>query len=306
MEAALNFNYTDDVEATEMLKSIHAGESTWDDYTFEQKAYKGWFWPYMLQIDELVGSKRWNYWFRTILNGELFDEPIPQIKFLGHADPEPMKNLRNCLEHHHCLMHSVGHSEFFDWLLWGFGEGNEKPRISEKVNELWYRTFNLGPFIQKPHDYLGEIISEAKAGKTYWTNPNAFFPTPHHIVDFMTQMSFTDAPEDKDQHTMSVCDPCVGSGRFLMYASNYSLNLYGVDIDPICVKACKLNGYFYVPWLVKPVNFFDGPPSGIVQGNSLKMGLSTNAEKVSPTEKTRTIERKPIMPRLIRDDNDSD
>ena len=48
--------------------------------------------------------------------------------------------------------------------------------------------------------------------------------------------------------TASVCDPCVGFGRLLMAASNYSLHLYGMDIDYSILKVCKANMWMYVPW----------------------------------------------------------
>ena len=39
----------------------------------------------------------------------------------------------------------------------------------------------------------------------------------------------------------TVNDPCVGSGRLLLHASNISLRLYGQDIDPLAVAMCKIN-----------------------------------------------------------------
>jgi len=286
MQTALKIQHTERPEHLIMLTSIMAGETTWDDYSFEQRTYKGWLWAYLLDIDQRVGSQRWNYWIRTLNQGSILDEPIPQINF-GTADSNVMSMLRKCLEHHCCLMHSAGHREFFDWILWGFGEGEERPKIDDKVNEHWYRTFNFGIMIQAPHDYLGEIISEAKAGRTYWNNPNAFFPTPHSIVKMMVLMNFggfdsQGKDTDRDKHALSVCDPCVGTGRMLMEASNFSLNLFGVDIDLVCVKACKINAYLYVPWLARSAGWLGNTSKGIIQGDSLKMGFSTKADKPEP------------------------
>jgi hypothetical protein len=56
---------------------------------------------------------------------------------------------------------------------------------------------------------------------------------------------------------MSTLDPCLGTGRMLLHASNYSLRLYGQDINETCVKASLVNGYLYAPWMVKPFPFLD-------------------------------------------------
>ncbi|MBD1995249.1 SAM-dependent DNA methyltransferase [Leptolyngbya sp. FACHB-541] len=54
-----------------------------------------------------------------------------------------------------------------------------------------------------------------------------------------------------------MCDPCLGTGRLLLTASNYSLRLYGQDINDTVIKAALVNGYLYAPWLVKPLPFLD-------------------------------------------------
>lgn len=68
----------------------------------------------------------------------------------------------------------------------------------------------------------------------------------------MVKMNFEGDEKGRDTRTLSVMDPSVGTGRFLMYASNYSLNLYGQDIDRTCVMATKINAYLYMPWLIRP------------------------------------------------------
>ena len=39
----------------------------------------------------------------------------------------------------------------------------------------------------------------------------------------------------------------------LLHTSNYSVCLYGQDINPVCVKATLVNGYLYAPWLALPL-----------------------------------------------------
>jgi len=234
------------VEWPDQWAAVESGKAVWDDFTFKERTVKGWLIPYLFQIDPMF-SNRWNYWINTLEAGKIIGK-IPQIDFDEIPNPETMKNLEKCLTHHCCYASSVSFPDFIQWILYGFGGIDEWPfRVDEKVNEYWYRTFNLGLMLQHPYDYLGALLGEHKFGR--WNNPNGFYATPHSLVKTMVQMLFS---EDKDHREKSVLEPCVGTGRMLMYASNFSLNLYGQDNDPVCVMACKVNAYLYIPWLVKP------------------------------------------------------
>lgn len=222
---------------------VSMGKKTWDDFSFEERTSKGWLIPYLLEVDNMF-SKRWNYWGRTLEKGSLLKEDIPHIDFCEPANPEVIKMLKSCLEKF--VNRGVKLQDFLDWLLWGFGGINERPQIESDVNEFWYRNFNLGPLLKYPHDYFAEILQETKTG--YWNNPNAFFATPHNICEMMIMMTLN----GEDNRTKNICDPCVGTGRMLLHASNYSLFLSGQDIDLICCKAANINGFLYIPWLVRP------------------------------------------------------
>lgn len=50
----------------------------------------------------------------------------------------------------------------------------------------------------------------------------------------------------------TVLDRCVGTGRMLLHASNYSYCLYGCDIDPLVAMITRINGALYAPWLAFP------------------------------------------------------
>lgn len=49
----------------------------------------------------------------------------------------------------------------------------------------------------------------------------------------------------------------------LLHASNFSLNLWGTDIDPLVIAACKINGVLYAPWLAFrfPAEIVPPPPT---------------------------------------------
>jgi hypothetical protein len=188
---------------------------------------------------------------RTLEAGRLLDEPIPPIAF-RQPDNKVFSLLRDWsrLIGRDC----GGWSDFatlLDWLSWGLALSREAPRLSEEINEKLYRKVNLQPLLEVPYDYLGEFVA---AGKAKGWNPTAFFPTPHNVVELMVQMTLTDAePAGRDPRTRTVNDPCVGSGRMLLHASNMSLNLLGQDIDPLAISMCKINGALYAPWLSFPL-----------------------------------------------------
>ncbi len=232
-----------------------------------QRIKRGWLRPYLVILDQMF-SKRWDYWSRTLEAGEVLDEPIPGINWLDVPHNEPKKNLQTCITLSQNRGHRNAFDLFVDWLLYGFGHSlvQELPsQIEPQINAGWYKTFNLGLYLKYPYDYLGQYAAELYGNGKH--NPTAYFPTPMHHCDLMVKMLM-----DKTDKTASVCDPCVGSGRLLMAASNYSLNLYGMDIDPLILKVCHLNMFMYVPWGVcrpKTLKGLDDVQKPRQQGGSL-------------------------------------
>jgi hypothetical protein len=215
--------------------------------------YSGWLMYYRIMAEEYLDiPKRWDYWYRTMAAGRLLDEPIPKIHFTGGELGDRSEGYK-LIEQWIRLVDRYGGgwsspmTVLLDWLLWGFGLAAEKPSVSTELDEQLYRTVNLGPLLLKPYDYLGAWIADQK-GK--W-NPNAFYPTPSHVVELMVEMNFTGV-DPAEARNLTVCDPCLGSARFLMQSSNYSLRLFGMDVDLQLVKASQANGALYVPWLVRP------------------------------------------------------
>lgn len=118
-----------------------------------------------------------------------------------------------------------------------------------------YQTLDLHWLLLYPWDYWGAILAENQHGRHL-----GFFPTPHNVVQMMVLMLLGESEKDqKDHRAETVCDPCLGTGRMLLHASNYSLRLYGQDINPTVIKASLVNGYLYAPWMVKSLPFLDQP-----------------------------------------------
>jgi len=192
---------------------------------------------------------RWGY-LHAFLVSPYDPGPIPKVHFEAPSD-EARKHLENCIlevESKHGSW--SGFSLLVDWLLYGCGISKEPSTLEDSLQEKLYKTFNAGLLLQAPYDYFGAIISERK-GSGKW-NPTKFFPTPHPVCELMAQMSFHDMGEFASRFRM-MNDCCMGTGRMQMHAGNYSLMLSGADIDPLVLKCAKLNGVFFVPWLVYPV-----------------------------------------------------
>ena len=110
--------------------------------------------------------------------------------------------------------------------------------------------FDASALILCPSDYLGDVLAESQYGRR-----QGFFPTPHTVAECLALVNFS---ADEDHRLERVVDPCVGTGRLLLHASNFSLRLYGADIDATLTRACLVNGYLYAPWLVRPLGWLDG------------------------------------------------
>jgi len=257
-----------------------------------------WLFPYLVEGDALFGTGRWQYWADTLLNVQIPDDPIPPLEVTGRPDRETVKHLATIIDYgqrHSGQRHAEVFEQFVVWLLHGLGDPEFKPyatpdlipgfRVPIPVLDDWYEKFELGRLQQHPHDYLA-FFAQGGANKGY--NPYegyGFFATPLEVCRLMASMTFSgvDAQEAK---RMSVCDPCCGTGGLLLAASNYSLNLYGVDISLAMVRFCKLNAWLYMPWLVFWPDFSLGgwPPERMrhyLFGQSVR-GVTPNPETIPP------------------------
>ena len=216
-----------------------------DDEIRSTREKKGWLLPYLLKLDEIFFG-RWEYWFNIIESDKIPKGTIPQIPFKAaeeYTERLVQKNIRRCLDRgSRELSYSLG--LFIDWIMWGLRRGEEFPNVSEKLDDFWYRTFNLGLFYKEPADHWGMIAMESM-GKG---NGHGFFPTPASVVKMMTQMTFSGQPIEK-QKRASMIDPCCGTGIMFLHASNLTLNIQGNDISPLLVKMAKINAFIYIPWL---------------------------------------------------------
>lgn len=118
-----------------------------------------------------------------------------------------------------------------------------KPKQIKKLAQLL--TITIEALTYKTQDFLGNIYMY----ENLQSKSNAQFFTPFHIADFMAQISIYESELEKQINNdgyMTICDPCCGSGVFMIAASKvimdmgYNpqqvLHIDGTDIDNVCCQ----------------------------------------------------------------------
>lgn len=226
----------------------------------KNKIYPGMY-VYILFTVDMITTKRWEYWSDALYKNNI-SKDIPQVNFdnvMTSKGNEVKKMLRSCIDVPH-VSKATSFNNFINYLLYcltplSYYEGDNieqqqdqaQKRISgidDKSLNNYYENFCLEAMMLYPGDYLGDLAAEYLGD-----NGTDYFPTPHHVVDLMLRITMSDDDKDKNK-TKVVCDPCAGSSRMLLYASNYSLCLYSQDISQIMVNVSTVNGFLYMPWMV--------------------------------------------------------
>lgn len=222
------------------------------------KIYPGMYF-YNLLIADMITTHRWEYWMDLIYTKDL-SKDIPYIDFIDESSEkghDVKTMLKNCIEVNYCG--GAGNFiSFVRYLLYSLKpinhfEGNsieEKESnaamlingISDEILQHFYENFSLESLLLYPSDYLGDL-----AAIYLGDNGSAYFPTPMVIAKFMHEVTVSDSKNTKFE---TVMDPCTGSSRMLLCASNNYLRLYGCDINQNIVEVSLVNGYLYVPWMI--------------------------------------------------------
>lgn len=259
---------------------------------------RGFLVPALLHSDTLTHG-RWDYltacWLSCEEKGTLPQEPIPQIAFRSVPAPTVWKMLTNALDA--VPQHAYGgwsgwsgstyFRYFLEWLLYGFHHPGqpalpEEPAGCEGASERLLQLLDLALWQQAPYDYFGDLLAQNAYGKR-----QGFYPTPHTIAELMARMTIEGTAPDT--RVLTVCDPCVGTGRLLLHASNYSLRLYGMDIDPLVCQATLVNGYLFAPWLVRPLPHLDAVQYDPTASGAISESMAAQApphyeERLADTE----------------------
>jgi len=273
--------------------------NTKPDPNLKRDLEPGFLLPYLLDFDALT-YRRWDYWYAAMCHQQLPEEPIPQIDWLSTPDPRAQKMIEttlNAIPRHGSWESMDGWSYFrylLEWMLWGFGHPGysepKEPLGCEGASLRVYQTLNICAWMLWPYDFLGDLLACSSYGRR-----QGFFPTPMSLCQLMAGMLFDPS---KDHRTETVCDPTVGTGRLLLVASNFSLRLYGCDIDPLLCMATLVNGWLFAPWLVKPFPFLDGDNLDPAQSRQISDSIAAQAPAHLAQQLAETEHDEELAPRF--------
>lgn len=267
------------------LPSLDKGEKPWEFRGWLMFYIQGWHAdPRMLKAT----GNRWDYYDRTVERGRMLDEPLPYVHYLEHV-PEnnpTLKQLEKWVEM--CEDYSWSSLTYFvHWLGYALGTRAEPSALTERAQERLYRNVQMQLLLEHPADYFATMMCVRK-GSGKW-NPTGFYPTPMTVCRFMVECLFE---REKDHRRESVLEPACGTGSMMLHAANFSMNIYGIDIDPLCCAIAAINGALYAPWIafpLPPICFAREDravdvtlPQGIANADTLRNPPHTSSVRVAP------------------------
>jgi hypothetical protein len=91
---------------------------------------------------------------------------------------------------------------------------------------------------QNDHDVLGDIFQTSIS-----YGENAFYMTPQSVSAAMSKMMMGDSEAADNKESLTIQDPCCGTGILLIEAAkeNDRAELCGTDIDSRCADICAIN-----------------------------------------------------------------
>ena len=250
--------------------------------------HHGWALWHLVAMEAVLWG-RWPWWLECLRAksiGTPATRPIPQIPFFRSRVTDRVPDeLTDRLAHRLDMLAMLGGfadakerflgafrkamkdgacdlAALVDWWLWSFGSPSvkERPAVSEAAADVLYRGVQLHRLLGHPEDWGAELgaafIRKKDRDATSW------FPTPLFMATYLVESCFQTLGTEhtlpsglvvpRDPRTAKVFEPCVGTGAFLLAASNHTLVMRGIDIDPLMLKLCEFNCWLFVPWVVAP------------------------------------------------------
>lgn len=182
-------------------------------------------------------NQLWEKWFYLIDKGSYNNgDPFPLVNLSEQPNKEVYKQLEN-------TFHSVSHlgislHDFVDWICYAIGISwcSEKPRVTEKAHTLLKEQFPWEGIISHPADYFSYFLAANGSSGVL-----EYYPTPSALSRLLTTMVEPSLGE-------SVIEPCIGAGGIILTTN--TLNMVGMDLNLLMVKASCIQAFFYKPQLL--------------------------------------------------------
>jgi len=190
-------------------------------------------------------SDRWKWWSWAMLYKEIPTIPYPKKDFALHFDSSapPYRLIEACVKPFPYDRNAF--ENLVDFLLYGFGDSDIKSiqHIPGEQIKHFNDTLDLGIFYRYPGDYWGHYLEMGMSHSM--RSGTGFFSTPPSVCQMMVEMTI---PDDPNNITRSFCDPCAGTMRMGLFASNKNLiMIYGMEVAYSIHKIAKLNAFLYLP-----------------------------------------------------------
>ena len=210
----------------------------------------GWLRGMALELETMFEGK-WASWLKIVRKGsyEATRDVIPEIPLIPTKEERKVveKMLMNCMESVNANGYEMHH--FIEWLGYSLGIAwFKRPKISNKLWEELYRTFDISGFYAYPADYFSNFMAEHGQSGVF-----DYFPTPPTLTRVINEMM----KEGSGTSVRSTYEPCLGAGAILL--ENNSINLIGADLNYKMVQVASIQAFLYQPWLL----FVPEPIKGI-------------------------------------------
>ncbi len=273
----IDLELIDFIRANERMPFITDDRKPW--------TYRGFMLPLVQQMHRHPNcntGNRWGYYAQCLHEGRLIPERLPQVYWKGAA-PNDVRALEKLLNG--CIAALEGYDSWdvfkalVQWIGWALSTRRRPPDLFsdiqrnasretaarqkrsldsiERMNAYLYQNLKLDEWLITPDDHLGNFLAEQK-GKGW--NPHAFYPTPMEVCKLMAALAHGELGKSHDLRGLTACDPCIGTGRTMLCAADYSMRIAGQDIDGLAIAICYINGALYAPWIAFPLpeRLFDG------------------------------------------------
>lgn len=233
---------------------------------------RGGFGPWRSKLFDL--SPRWQWLSQMHFEQKVPTAPYPIVRFVDDHDRRGWRLVHDCLK----PFSDVGLDELLQFVLHRLGHGGHKvlpSSIRADHMEHWEAAFDLATSVSLDRDLFGDYLAESM-GKLK-RDGTGFFATPMSVSMMIAEMTLTRA-----DRFSTVTDPCVGTGRLLLAASNFSLCLYGQDINQTAIRATLVNMALFAPqvWFPPPAKLRLQKSRKVVIPRDTVMRLSAELKEV--------------------------
>lgn len=234
----------------------------------------GWLLPELLRLDATYQG-RYELWHGTktqphlTLNTLARPEPVPFLKPGDAGFDKTLTMLKACFKAVGGESQKPGMREvsyLARWMLFSLGHpyqtqlptmdcGHAGAKRTRLENE-----FDLSQLIRFPSDYFGHLLALSQYGQRH----TRFYPTLQPIAALMADLGHQ---VERSPTPMRIFDPCLGTGRLALEASNYARALVGWERDRPLLEVALANFMLYAPDFALPIPGLGGQ---LVWGDALE------------------------------------